>query len=76
MPIPSFFVVAHTVVAGVMVIPRGVAHMDIDPTLVGGAVGEVLEVVVGAPVVVDGTLSQGEVVDPAHEPLQVLCTVL
>ena len=50
--------------------------MDVDPALVGGAVGGVLEVVVGVPVVVDGALPQGEAVDPAHEPLQVLSTVL
>jgi hypothetical protein len=53
-----------------MVVPLGVAHMDVDPTPVGGA----LEVVGGAPVVVvvGGVLLQGEAVDPAHEPLQVL----
>ena len=67
--IPSFFLVAYTVVAGVMVVPPGVAHMDINPTLVGGAVGGALEVV-------DGALPQGEAVDPAHKPLQVLSTVL
>ena len=69
--------------AGVMVVPPGVAHMDVDPTLVGGAVGGALEVVVGALevvvgalVVVDGVLPQGEAVDPVHEPLQVLSTNL
>ena len=59
-----------------MVVPPGVAHMDVDPILVGGAVGGALEVVVGALVVVDGALPQGEAVDPVHEPLQVLSTVL
>ena len=59
--------------AGVMVVPLGAAHMDVDPTLVGGAVGGALEVVVG---VVDGALPQGEAVDPVHEPLQVLSTSL
>ena len=60
-----FFV--HAVVVGVMVVLPGVAHMDVDPTLVGGA----LEEVGGAPVVVGGALLQGEAVDPAHEPLPV-----
>ena len=55
-----------------MVVPPGAAHMDVGPTLVGGAV----EVVVGASVVVDGALPQGEAVAPAHEPLQVLSTAL
>ena len=54
-----------------MVVPPGVAHMDVDLTLVGGAVGGALEEVGGALVVVDGALPQGEVVDPAHELLQV-----
>ena len=58
-------------VAGVMVVLPGVAHMDVDPTPVDGGVGGVPEEVGGAPVVVDGALLQGEVVDPAHEPLQV-----
>ena len=47
-----------------MVVPPGVDHMDVDPTLVGGGVGGALEEVGGA-------LLQGEAVDPAHEPLQV-----
>ena len=47
------------------VVPHGVARMGAGPTLVGGAVGGALEVVVG------GAQAQGEVVDPAHEQLQV-----
>lgn len=54
-----------------MAAPPGVAHMDVDPTLVGGVVGGALEEVGGAPVVVGGALLQGEAVDQAHEPLQV-----
>lgn len=54
-----------------MVVPPGVAHMAVGPTLVGGAVGGALEEVCRAPVVVGGALPQGEAVDPAHEPLQV-----
>ena len=65
-----FFV--HAVVVGVMVVLPGVAHMDVDPTLVGGA----LEELGGAPVVVDGALLQGEAVDPAHEPLQVYTLIV
>jgi hypothetical protein len=47
--------------------------MDVDPTLVDGEVGGALEEVGGAPVVVvGGVLLQGEAVDPAHDPHQVL----
>ena len=60
-----------------MVVLPGVAHMDVDPTLVDEEVGGAPEEVGGAPVVVGGALLQGEAVDPAHEPLQVhtlICT--
>ena len=56
---------------GAMVVLPGVAHMDVDPTLVGGEVGGALEEVGGAPVVAGGALLQGEAVDQAHEPHQV-----
>ena len=59
-----------------MVAPPGVAHMAVDPILVGGAVGGALEEVDGALVVVGGALPQGEAVDPAHEPLQVFSVQL
>ena len=53
---------------GAMVALSGAAHIDIDLILVA------LEEVGGALVVVGGALSQGEAVDPAHEPLQVYYT--
>ena len=55
-----------------MVDPPGAARMAVDPTLVDGEVGGALVVVGGALVVAGGALPQGEAVDQAHEPLQVL----
>ena len=57
-----------------MVDPPGVARTAVDPTLVDGEVGGALVVVGWAPMVLGGALPQGEAVDPAHEPLQVLST--
>ena len=66
------FYCPHAALVGAMVDPPGVARMAIDHTLVDGEVGGALEAVGGAPVVVGGALPQGEAVDQAHEPLQVL----
>ena len=76
-----FHLHTHSAVDGVMAVPPGVAHMDVDPTPVGGEVGGALEVVDGVLVVVGGVLvvvggalAKGEAVDPVHEPLQVHST--
>ena len=55
-----------------MVDPPGVARMAVDHTLVDVEVGGALEAVGGALAVVGGALPQGEAVDLAHKPLQVL----